>query len=275
VYDFSPFLGSDYTAVHAHFGPNGAYVARLKALGLFSQSRFITSFHGYDLELSVAKGNAYQDLFDAGDIFTVNSSFSKQKLLRLGCPPDKIRILPVGLDTAYFNRNLVVPTGNRPFTILFVGRLIRVKGPDLVIEICRLLKHQHALDFRAVLVGEGEERNALMAAIGKAGIQDIVKLAGAKTQAEVRQLMAEADVFLLPGRTITGLAETQGLVIQEAQAMGLPVIVSDAGGMQEGLISGETGFVLREGDVAAFACKIEDLAKDSACRERMGKVGRK
>ena len=87
--------------------------------------------------------------------------------------------------------------------------------------------------------------------------------------------MRKANFFVLPGITEeTGRAETQGLVIQEAQAIGLPVIVSDAGGMKYGLIDLETGFILPEGDINAFAEIIKKLIQNPKLAENLGKKGR-
>ena len=82
--------------------------------------------------------------------------------------------------------------------------------------------------------------------------------------------------FLFPGihEKGTGRAETQGLVIQEAQAMELPVVVSDAGGMKYGLLDGVSGFVVQEGDIEGFAEKIELLINNGQLRVTMAKAGR-
>ena len=72
---------------------------------------------------------------------------------------------------------------------------------------------------------------------------------------------------------ITKRAETQGLVIQEAQAMGLPVLVSDAGGMKYGMIDGKTGFVLPQKDINAFVEKIIYLKDNEEERLKMGRCG--
>jgi colanic acid/amylovoran biosynthesis glycosyltransferase len=88
--------------------------------------------------------------------------------------------------------------------------------------------------------------------------------------------MDKSDVFLLPGihDDVTGRAENQGLVIQEAQSMELPVVVSDAGGMKYGLIHTETGFVVKERDLTEFVEKLEILIEDSVLRKAMGVRGR-
>lgn len=79
----------------------------------------------------------------------------------------------------------------------------------------------------------------------------------------------------MPGITDTnGRAENQGLVIQEAQAMEIPVIVTSAGGMQYGLIDGETGYVVDQNSNIDFADKIEILLKDNELRQQMSLAAR-
>lgn len=272
VYDFLFYCRKPvYDVVHAHFGINGNYVVKLKQIGLFSGSRFVTTFHGYDME--VLEKNFYSQLFRVCDLVITNSDYSIGKLLRLGCPTGKLVKVPVGLDVGYFEKEAALREPNDCFTILFVGRLVRFKGPDLVIWICDGLR-QKGLRFRAIFVGDGEMREELEDMINEFSLKEEVKLLGPKTQSDVRKLMAEADVFLLPGRTVNGRAENQGLVIQEAQAMGLPVIVSDMGGMKEGIIDKETGFVLPDNNIKAFVEKIEWLANNPDVRKRMGVSGR-
>ena len=269
VYDILPFLGSpSFDVVHAHFGPMGNFVLGLKTKGLFKEAKFVTTFHGYDMMVEPA---FYKKLFASGTMVTVNSEYSKSQLLKIGCPIQKIIILPVGLDTTYFKRD---NCQHHTFTLLFVGRFVAFKGPDIFINICKELAERNKINFKAVMIGDGTLKKHLEEQIESLGLNSIVKIAGSKTQKEIKNFMDKADVFVLPGITDDGRAETQGLVIQEAQAMQLPVLVSDAGGMKEGVIDGVTGFVIKEGDIKSFTDKIVLLAQDRELRERMGKEGK-
>jgi colanic acid/amylovoran biosynthesis glycosyltransferase len=129
------------------------------------------------------------------------------------------------------------------------------------------------MNFKAVMIGEGELKQQLELQIESLKLTSIIELAGAKTQNQIRQYMHRANLFVLPGITDNGRAEAQGLVIQEAQSMQLPVLVSDAGGMQEGMQDGITGFVIKEGDIKGFADKIIFLVQDQQLRRRMGEKG--
>jgi len=195
-------------------------------------------------------------------------------LENLGCPAASIRILPAGLQTVDFTLTNKEPS-NGPLKLLFVGRLIPLKGPDRFIRICRILKQRGFQDFHATLTGEGDMMGHLTELVQEFNIQGNITFTGKKTHAEIISLMQESDIFIFPGIRYNNLAETQGLVVQEAQAMKLPVIISDAGGMHEGIVDGVTGFVLHEDDLASFAERIEFLASHPEVRKKMGEAGRK
>ena len=264
-----------YDVLHAHFGVNGNYVAALKKLGLFKKAVFVTTFHGYDLNAQFAKNDFYTALFTGCKKFTVNSAFSKQKLIRLGCAEKHIHIIPAGLNTGLFKKAILPKKEDSLLHLIFVGRLIKLKGPHLFVEICRLLHANVAARFKATIIGAGEMQEELNQLIEKYKLQEIIKMEGAKSQQEIIGYLNEADLFILPGIPCEGNEEAQGLVIQEAQAMELPVIISDAGGMPEGMIDGQTGFVVKQNDLDGFVKKIELLAGDADLRKKMGAAGRK
>ena len=99
---------------------------------------------------------------------------------------------------------------------------------------------------------------------------------GYLSQETIKKRFEQADLLIMPGRYDSeGRAETQGLVIQEAQAMELPVVVSDVGGMKYGLLPGESGFVIQEGEITGFSQVIEPLIYKSKLKTSMGIKGRK
>lgn len=276
VYELVHYLDKpDYDVLHAHFGPNGNYVAELKKLGLFQKAKFITTFHGFDLDQKLKENNFYKELFSTCNFFTVNTNYSKNLLISLGCPVHKIDILPVGLDTQKFSREAKDLYGSREVRILFVGRLLEFKAPDLVIEICNILKNRNRIKFSVKIIGDGPMFEYLNQLINEKDLQDHIELAGSKNQEEIKEAMNISDFFLYPGIFFNSRAENQGLVIQEAQAMEIPVLISDAGGMAEGMLDSITGYVLPQSDLHAFADKVELLANNPDLKNKMGKAGRK
>ena len=166
IYSLIHFLDKPaYDIVHAHYGFTGNNVLLLKKLGLFSQSKLVTTFHGFDL---VVEKGFYDDLIKKGDVFSVNSVYSKHKLLELSFPSDKINILPVGLNTSYFkNETKIEEAINKLFTIVFIGRMVGFKTPNVFVEICKKLKENNLVDFKALMVGGGELYDDTMQLINK------------------------------------------------------------------------------------------------------------
>ena len=100
-------------------------------------------------------------------------------------------------------------------------------------------------------------------------LEKVVIFLGSQTQEFVRGKMSLSHLFILTGREDEGMAETQGLVVQEAQAMGVPVLVSNQGGMPEGLKEGETGYVISGENPDSFVDKIIMLHDDEQLRNSM------
>ena len=266
-----------FDIVHVHFGPNAERVAFLKKIGFLKRSKLITTFHGFDLiphKTEFYRKN-YASLLRETSSFTVNSQYLKEVLLKLNPNPEIVHILPVGLDTDYFKRS-EDKRSEDSFKLLFCGRLISLKGPIVALDIVRELMDRGYTNIKLTIVGDGTLKKEINLRIEELKLQEIVTLTGALAQNDVKEKMEQADVFIMPGIHDPNnmRAETQGLVIQEAQAMELPVIVSDVGGMKYGLLPEKTGFVVKEKDIGAFAYAIELLINNRQMGIEMGKLGR-
>lgn len=271
-------LPYNFNLIHAHFGMNGDRIAYLKAKNIIPDSvKLITSFHGYDLvpnKLLIYK-TQYRYLFDKADAFTVNTPYLEGLLQQVNSNKKPIHILPVGLDTSFFKRNTEKKKNNY-FDLVFCGKLFPLKGPDYAVKIVNKLHHAGYTQVRLHLIGDGVMRKKLEQQIQDCQLQNHIFLHGNQTQASVKAYFEQADVFILPGcvEMESGRAETQGLVVQEAQAMELPVVVSDAGGMKYGLLPNESGFVVKTEDIDGFVMVIEKLILNSRLKLNMGLVAR-
>ncbi len=268
----------DFELIHAHFGMNGNRIAYLKTCGILPKDvKHITTFHGYDLEPNKLDGYKveYNHLFKEADVFTVNTPYLDGLLQQVNSYHKPCYILPVGLDTTFFKKKSIKEDTSH-FDLVFCGKMIPLKGPDLAIEIVNQLHKLGYTQVRLYMIGEGELRRQLKNQVHLSHLQDCVFFYGALSQSEIKHRFEQADAFILPGRydPETGRAETQGLVIQEAQAMGLPVIVSDVGGMKYGLIPNETGFVVKENNIQGFVDAIETLILNEKLKIEMGQKGR-
>lgn len=263
-----------YDIVHAHFGHIGASISKIKKNGFLSDSALIVTLHGYyiDRTFLIKNIDSVDFLFQQANRIIVNSKYSHNLIKEFFPLLEKIEILPVGLDTSYFKRNNSIKKD--VFTIVFCGRLVPLKAPDLAIKIFQDLISEGIDDIILKIIGDGIMKNFLINMIDQQGLNSKIKILGFKNQEEVKEAMKEASLFLFPGVQLYGKAETQGLVIQEAQSMNLPVIVSDAGGMKYGLLNNKSGYVIKENDIKGFSRAVKYLYENENLRIQMGEIGR-
>ncbi|AWM13032.1 hypothetical protein DI487_03575 [Flavobacterium sediminis] len=270
------FLGEDFDVIHAHFASVGVFVTGLRKDGFFPKSKLAVSFHGSDIipqNIERYKQN-YKLLFEKMNLITYNSEYTLAVLEKTTTIDSRFKLLPVGLDVNKFKTAETI-VRKEPFEILFCGRLVNFKAPDLAVEIVNeLVKKGHNIHLS--IVGEGPLQKKLKDLIHNYGLEQNISLLGAISQEQIVAHLRKTAVFLLPGITEeeTKRAENQGLVIQEAQAMQVPVVVSDAGGMKYGLVDNVTGFVVKEKDIHSFVKKLETLIQNEPLRMEMGKKGR-
>lgn len=275
LYEAATFLTDRrYDIVHAHFGLTGEKLALFQGWGLL-RAPLVTSFHGYELDdRTVVRPGMYRHLQAAGRLYIANSGYTRQRLADFGFDPARVVVEPVSLDTGFFTRR--TERAGKPFRILSVGRLVAFKGVEYALRALALARDDFGMDFTYTVVGTGPMEGRLRALITELGLGEAVRMVGDCTPEEVRSLMEEAHVLLLTGiHAEDGRVENQGLVLQEAQSMQVPVVASAIGGMPEGLLDGETGFLVPEADVAAIADRVRRLYEDPGRVQRMGLAGRR
>ena len=265
-----------YDLMHAHHGTNGLIGAILKKSGVF-KGKLITTFHGYDFSKLINErgSQTYKDLFRVGDLFTANTNFTKGKLIELGCSPTKIVSLPVGIKMNLLNYRERYLGERGIVKLLTVGRMVEKKGLEYAIKaVARVAQKYSNIEYN--IVGDGVLRRRLENLIKELGISDKVNLLGWKTQEELRKLFQEAHIFVLTSVKATdGDMEGQGLVLQEAQAVGLPVLSTLHNGIPEGVLDGKSGFLVPERDVDALTERLQYLIEHHELWPEMGTCGRK
>ena len=272
--ELKEFMNADI--FHIQFGVYMYPLDLLKYHGLL-KSRVLTTFHGFDVhynELNKRKRELfYQYLFRAGDLFTANTGYLAGQLADLGCPEERLKVIPVPIDTGYFKPKKVKKK-NKVIKILSVGRLVKWKGHEYGLRaVNELLEKGIKLEYH--LVGEGEERDSLMSLVNDLGIQKNVFLHGARTQSEILDFMQSADIFLLTSTYDEGgRRETQGVVTGEAQACGLPIVAFRSGGVPYTILEGKTGLLSEENDYKGLAENLEKLILNENIGKEMGKTGR-
>jgi alpha-maltose-1-phosphate synthase len=196
------------------------------------------------------------------EFINVLSSFAKQSLVQRGLPPEKIVVTPLGIDVDLFQPRAPEAAKDRPFRVLFVGRLELVKGVHYLLEAFSRVKIPGA---ELSLIGTlfQELRPSLTA--HAAG----VTLHPPMPQAELAEHYRQADVLVFPT-----LSDGMGLVMLEAMACGLPVIATDHSGAPEILREGIDGFIVPIRDTEALAQKLLWLYQNPEARITMGRSAR-
>lgn len=156
-----------------------------------------------------------------------------------------------------------VSRDSEAFVIGSLGRLHAQKGYDVLVRALARLE-----GVTAVLVGEGEERQALVGLAAGLGVGDRLVIRGWADDA--RRHLTSFDAFVLPSRF-----EAFPLSIVEAMFAGLPVVAGDVGSVSEAVIDGSTGLLVPPDDVDALAAAIERLQSDAGQRREMGARGRR
>jgi colanic acid/amylovoran biosynthesis glycosyltransferase len=280
-FSYKPFffvllvLRKDFDIIHCHFGPNGNLGIYIKKI--LPETKVVTTFHGYDVNSypNTAGKDVYRELFEHGDLFTANTAFTKQQVVDLGCDDGKIEILPVGVKLERFPFSERILSADEPVRILTVGRLVEKKGYEHAIRaIAKLLdKHKNII---YSIAGEGPLRERLMSLVNELGIEGKVEFLGALSQDKVVELYRTSHIFVLSSVTAEdGDKEGQGLVLQEAQATGLPVVSTLHNGIPDGVLDGKSGFLVPEKNVDALAQRLEYLVEHPEVWPEMGRTGRK
>ena len=261
--------------VFCHFAPNGSFGIWLRDVGLL-QGTLLTFCHGYDFsELVQAHGpGIFERLFARGDLFVANTEYTKRRILAIGAPSARTLTLPVGLFPDRLRYRVRYAAPDRPVRFLSIGRLVEKKGHGLAIRAFRQVLDA-GINARLGIIGDGPLRAELAALIAELGLGDTVTLLGRHSQESVAHLADQADLFVLASTaSASGDVEGQGLVLQEAQAMGLPVIASNHNGFPEGMRDGETGMLVQEADIDALGAAMIQLAQHPENWAPMGRAGR-
>jgi glycosyltransferase involved in cell wall biosynthesis len=203
------------------------------------------------------------------DTVFVNSEEYKQSWIKRGFDPTKLKILPRGLDTELFHPGRrdsaffeKFGASNGELRLLYVGRISREKDLDLLADAYRRLRKE-GLPVRLFVVGHGPYSETLAKSLPDAFFTGYLR------GTELATAYASADIFVFPSTT-----DTFGNVILEAQASGLPVVVSDSGGPKELVAHKANGLITRSHNVEDFTDAIRALVTDQPLRERMANFAR-
>ena len=203
-------------------------------------------------------------------LYIAVSERDRQNLLRAGVRADDIALIynavdaaqPPPADRGFLRREFNLPTDST--VCLAVGRLVRVKGYDVLVEAIKQAA-SHMSNIVCVIVGEGEAHEELTRQIHEAGLDGRVILAGYLPRETIASALASCDVFAMPSRY-----EGTPIAVLEAAAMACPILASDAGGIPELVANEEHALLVQPEDPSALAQGLIRLGADRAFARRLG-----
>ena len=254
-----------------HFGCGRSLLwAGLASRGLDVPLRITTRRIDYPIGASFWKGGRYRRLVDH---VAANCESVRRRVLAAGVPPERVTLVHEGIDLAPWQGIVSQRAASRvalgleaeALVVSCAASLRPRKGQALLIDALANLEARFP-NAVLILAGEGTERDALRARAERLGIADRVRVPGAIRP--VQQLYAASDVFCMPS-----FHEGLSNACLEASAAGLPLLVTDVGGLPEIVEHGVTGEVVASGDVPALTASLARLLDDAGLRARMGAAG--
>jgi glycosyltransferase involved in cell wall biosynthesis len=257
--------------LHAPFASDAATVARLGAL--FAGIPYSFTARAKDIfHENVDPSDFRRKLADAAGVVTVSDYHLQYLRETYGPLADKVQRIYNGLDLEEFPYQ---PPLDRPPDIVAIGRLVEKKGFNSLVDACALLAAR-GRSFACRIIGHGGLKPALREQIEKRGLAAKVELVGPRPQGQIIREIRNAAVLAAPS-IVAGDGDRDGLpnVIQEAMALGTPVVTTDVTGIPEVVRDDETGLQVPQNDPVALAAAMERLLADADLRVRLAAGARR
>ncbi|MFN2564855.1 MAG: glycosyltransferase family 4 protein [Gemmatimonadaceae bacterium] len=246
--------------IHAHWWfPSG-----LAALPLSGRQPLVTTLHGTDVRLARASDLArplFRQVLARSARTTAVSRWlaAETHAVAPALPAPLVARMPVAAE-------LFSPGSARTRDcLLFVGRLNRQKGLELLLRALPLMRARASLD----VVGDGEDAAALRALSASLGLRERVRWHGAVPQPALADFYRAATALVVPS-----LHEGLGLVAAEAQLCETPVVACDSGGLPDLVDHGRTGILVPPADAERLAAALDDLLGREDRGRALGVAGR-
>lgn len=260
---------------HVYFG---SIAAQLLPLLREISCPLVVSFHGADAGVDTQKPayrDALHEIFTLSELILARSEYLVMRLRELGCPQSKLRLNPTGIptETLPFEQRTVPPEGGR-WRFLQVCRLVEKKGlPVALRAFVEVRKAYPCAEFH--IAGDGPLRVELENLVKELGVADSVRFHGFIDQDDLSKLARASHIFVHPSQTaVDGNLEGIPNAMLEAMSTGLPVVATRHGGIPEAVTSGESGFLVDEGDIEAVVEALLALMSDAALYRQCSRCAR-
>ncbi len=257
--------------VHAHWATHTAYMAYI----IHRLTGISYSFTAHAHDIYIRKSMLPTKVRAARFVATI-SHFNVEELV-YDCGEDvrsKIHVVRCGVLPDRFHPRSTRRDPDQPFTILTVASLRDYKGHPYAIQACKILKDKIP-NFQWLVAGSGPDKDSLIEMIKAEGLENIFCLVGSRSEAQIYQLMQEADVFVLASIMLSDRRmEGIPVALMEALAVELPTVATQISGIPELVEDNITGRLVPERNPQALAEAILDLKNNPGKAKALACAGR-
>jgi len=261
-----------FDIIHAHVALPDGYGALL--LNKSYRKPLIVTIHGLDVMKTIHRNARCREnvkrVFGTATRVICVSTVLKDLCLQVEADETKFRVIPNGFSPRkeFHDRTCLRDRYKGKLVLLTVGYLIKRKAHEYVIRALRdSIKRMPNLVY--LIVGEGPEEDRLKRLVDQLGLNDYVEFCGRKDHETVMEYMSICDLFVMPSWD-----EAFGVVYLEAMAHGKPVIACQGQGIEDVIVDGETGLLVKPKDMESLKKAMHRLLIDRGLAEDMGRKGR-
>lgn len=263
LYEYVPLMGRHFDIVH--FNAPQIAIRRFE-LGRIFEAKTIVSFRGQDFTFHP---NRYDRLLDEADHLHFISQHLIDEANKRGYKGDKHTLIPPLVDTNFYfpPETSRQPTKEGLIHLFTAARFEWTKGWEYALQAVALLVSR-GLDIHYYIAGDGSLKETVAYTIDQLGLQNRVHMLGWLAPQAVREQLWNSDIYLL-----TSVNEAFNNSVLQAQACGVPVVCSDAGGLPENIRDGVTGLLAQRRDAWDTADQIETLIINKDLYNQMKRNG--
>lgn len=233
----------------------------------------IVHFHGYDASIReiIEKNDKYKEVFEYCQYVVAVSKQMYEKLLKLGCPEEKLIYNVYGPREEFFN---VEPLFSKQ-QFLAVGRFVEKKAPYyLIISFMKVVKKFPTATL--VMAGEGSLLETCKRISKALGMNENIQFPGVIDAGSFKQYLSESVAFVQHSVTAAnGDSEGTPLAVLEASLAGLPVLSTKHAGIGDVVVNEKTGLLVDEHDVSSMTSNMLKILQDKKLAKKMGQCGKR
>lgn len=205
-------------------------------------------------------------IYGSDHLVAVSNSVKRAVIDETFVPEDFVTVIHNGIDENKF-ANFTRYSNPQKVNLIYVGRVIKEKGVFDLVKVVEQLKNENV---HLTIVGSGADFESLKQQVSDKNLKDIVTFSGSLKYEDALYKLFESDIFILPTLRVEGFPMT----LVEAMFAELPVVATNIGGISDAVQDGNTGMLVKPGDLNGLKDKILELVKNADLRQQMGKSGK-